>query len=255
MCSIIAHVKVSAIKTHKITEKDNDLFAVLDTYLPQLADKTIIAITSKIVAITQGRAVKSDNSNKDELIKQEAELYLPRETNKYHIFLTVKNNLLIPSAGIDESNADGYFVLWPEHIQQTANAVREYLIKKHSFKYLGVVITDSKTTPLRWGVTGAAIAHSGFKALNNYIGDEDIFGKKLKYTKVNVMDALAASATLVMGEGKEQTPLALIEDVGFVEFQGRNPSREELEELHIAIEEDLYAPLLKNVPWEKGGKS
>jgi F420-0:gamma-glutamyl ligase len=38
-------------------------------------------------------------------------------------------------------------------------------------------------------------------------------------TKVNVADALAAAAVLVMGEGSEQTPLVVIGDVPFVTFQ------------------------------------
>ena len=40
-----------------------------------------------------------------------------------------------------------------------------------------------------------------------------------KVTKVDVVNALASAAVLVMGEGAEQTPLAVISDVPFVEFQ------------------------------------
>jgi F420-0:gamma-glutamyl ligase len=48
-----------------------------------------------------------------------------------------------------------------------ANEVRAYLGERFSCRQVGVVIIDSKTTPLRWGVTGVAIAHSGFLALND----------------------------------------------------------------------------------------
>ena len=57
-----------------------------------------------------------------------------------------------------------------------------------------------------------------------------------------------------MGEGNEQTPIAVISDVPFVEFQDRNPTKEEIEELKINIDDDLYAPLLKSVNWRKGKK-
>ncbi len=159
----------------------------------------------------------------------------------------------MPTAGIDESNADGAYVLWPFDPQKSANDIRAYLRERHKVNDLGVIITDSKTTPLRRGVTGVSIAHSGFSALKNYIGEPDIFGKQLRVTKSNVADALATSAVIVMGEGNEQTPLALITDVPFVNFVHEDPSEEELHELTIPLDEDLYGPILKGAPWRKGG--
>ena len=50
---------------------------------------------------------------------------------------------------------------------------------RFSLKNVGVIITDSRTTPLRWGVTGFSIAYSGFEPLKNYIGTKDILEKDL----------------------------------------------------------------------------
>lgn len=248
-------MKIVAIKTHKITKKDHDLLAILDQYLPEkLPEESIIAVTSKIVSICEGRVVLVSDADKDELVRKEADLYLPKEENKYGVFLTIKDSLLVATAGIDESNGAGYYVLWPENAQLTANKVREYLKKRFSLEKVGVIITDSKTTPLRWGTSGVAIAHSGFAALKNYIGTPDIFGKDFQMTKASISDALAASAVVVMGEGREQTPLAVISDVPFVQFRDRNPTVEELSELKISIDDDLYAPLLKSAHWKKGKK-
>ena len=247
-------MKIFPIKTHKIRPggKQN-LFEVLDRYLKTLRERSIVVITSKIVSICQGRVVKIKKVDKKELIKKEAEYFLPSEESKYNITLTIKGNLLLPTAGVDKSNGAGYFILWPENPQETANQVRKYLGNRFSVKKVGVIITDSKTIPLRRGTTGVAIAHSGFFALNNYIGKPDIFGRKLKVTKANILDALAASAVLVMGEGKEQTPLAIIEDIPFVKFQNRDPSEKELQDFYLNMADDLYAPLLKSVKWQKGG--
>jgi F420-0:gamma-glutamyl ligase len=96
------------------------------------------------------------------------------------------------------------------------------------------------------------LAHSGFEALNDYRNTPDIFGRIMQVTQANIAEALAASSVVVMGEGAEQTPLAIINDVPFVHFQDRNPSKEELEALTISIEEDIYAPLLTSVTWKKG---
>lgn len=253
-------MKVRSIKTEKVLP-GTDLFKFLDKHLKTFREGSILAITSKIVSICEGRIIKAEGDpeeskrRRDELARREAELYLPPEENQYNIILAIKNNLIIPTAGIDESNSGGYYVLWPKDPQGTANKVREYLIKRFGHRKVGLIITDSKTTPLRWGTSGVAIAHSGFKALKNYIGTPDIFGKHLKITKANVMDALAVSAVLVMGEGNEQTPLAVIEDVPFVSFQKRNPTKKELSDLKISIDDDLYSPLLKSAKWRKGGKS
>ncbi|MDO8424886.1 MAG: coenzyme F420-0:L-glutamate ligase [bacterium] len=245
-------MEIFSIKTSKIKPYQQDLMQVLDKYLTDFQEKSILIITSKIVSICEGRVVKMGEAEKKELIEKEAEYFLPPEKNKYNITLTIKGGLLVPTAGIDESNGNGYYILWPENSQATANKVRQYLCRKFKLKKAGVIITDSKTTPLRWGTTGVAIAHSGFSALNNYIGKPDIFGRKLAVTKANVADALAVAAVLVMGEGSEQTPLAVIKSVPFVSFQAGNPSSKELRESGISLTDDLYAPLLMGVKWRKG---
>ena len=53
-----------------------------------------------------------------------------------------------------------------------------------------------------------------------------------------------------MGEGAEGTPLALISDLPFVQFQERAPTTAELAMLHITLEDDLYAPLFAGVTWQ-----
>ena len=247
-------MKVTSIKTHKITKKDTDLLVIVDKYVPELSEGSILAITSKIVSITEGSLVKIGDEEKDDIIIREAEKYLPRTSNKYDVLLTIKNNSMNFSSGVDESNSKGYYVLWPRDSQKSANIVREHLVKKYRKKNIGVIITDTASVPLRWGQRGVfVLAHSGFAALNSYIGKPDIFNRPLKMTSAAISDPLGTAAVLVMGEGAEQTPLALIENIPFVSFQQRNPTKNELEKLKMPLEDDLYAPLLKAVKWRKGG--
>ena len=247
-------MQVTSYKTKKIVLGDS-LFEILDKYLPKkLEDKSIIAITSKIVAICEGRVekIKSDKQ-RDELAKKEADYYLPREFNQYGFMLTINRGIMVASAGIDASNGNGYYVFWPKNPQISANKIREYLVKKHKISNLGIIITDSKLTPLRWGVTGVAVAHCGFVALKNYIGEPDIFGRIMQTEKANVMDSLATAAVIEMGEGNEQKPLAVITDIDFVEFLKRNPTKKELDDLKIAIGDDVFSSMLTSVKWKKGG--
>lgn len=244
-------MKVIAYKTKKVIVGD-DLYKILDKYLSRIEEKSILAITSKIVSITERRLVKMDGVDKDKLIKQESQFYLPREQNRYNVSFTIARNMLAATAGIDESNGNGYYILWPQDPQSTVNTVRKYLKKRFHLKKIGVIITDSKTSPLRWGVTAIALAYSGFKPLKDYIGKKDIFGRWFEFEKLSIIDSIAGAAAVVMGEGAEQTPMAVISDLPFVEFQGRNPTEKELKELSISPEEDLYGPFLKNVKWKKG---
>lgn len=246
---------VRPIHTGLIPVAEQSLFRLLDQHLPGLEEHTVLAITSKLVAICQGLFFRCDTTDKQALIESEADAFLPPESNRYGVTLTLKEGRLIPSAGIDESNADGCFILWPSDAQSVANVVRSYVRDRFSRRHVGVLITDSMTAPLRCGVTGIAVAHSGFLALNDYMGRTDTFGRPLRMTKVNVADALAAAAVLLMGEGKEQTPLAVLTDLPFVTFQDHNPSPAELAALRIKPEDDLYAPLLQAVNWRRAAKA
>lgn len=248
-------MQTTAIKTHKVTPQDTDILHILDTYLPALTENTIVAVTSKIVSICEGRYVKidaSDPKQKDALIAKESQFYLPREENKYHVSLTITNNILAPGAGIDESNANGYYILWPKDAQKTANTIREHLAEKNHITNLGVIITDSKTFPMRWGVTAISLAFSGFLPLKNYMNTPDIFGRLFVFEQMSIIDNLACGATLTMGEGAEQTPLAIIQDVPMVTFTGRNPTQEEVDALKIDMDTDVYGDFLKSAPWRKG---
>lgn len=247
-------MEVRAIKTHKITPQDKSISEILDKYISNLEENSVVVITSKIVAICEGRTIPIEEIDKEQLVISEAEKYLPKETNTYQLLVTIKNSILAVNAGIDESNSNGNFVLWPEDPQNSANEIRKHLRNKFKLKNLGVLITDSKTTPLRVGITGIGIAHSGFKALNDHVGEKDIFGRELKMTKVNVMDGLAAASAVLMGESSEQTPLAVITDVPFVDFQEDDPSEVELSQLEIDPETDVYGEILRHAPWKKGKK-
>lgn len=247
-------MKVTPIKTRKVIPgRDKNLCLLLDEYLPKLKEGSIVAITSKVAGICEERFVKTRLAEKLDIVKREAEWYLPQKVNKYGTLLTIKKGVLAPSAGVDESNTLEHYVLWPKNPQETANKARAHIRKKQNIKKLGVIITDSRTLPLHWGTTGVCLAWSGFKALTNYIGKKDIFGRKLKMTQANIADALAASAVLTMGEGAEQTPFALIQEAR-VRFCESNPTKKELKIFSVnKKEDDLWSPLLLAVKWKKGG--
>lgn len=230
-----------------------DLWSTIGSVVPTLAEKSIVVITSKIVSICEGRIVPiKNNPAKLELAKREAEKYIEDGVlyAKYNGMLTIHHGSLIFNAGIDESNGNDAYVLWPTDPMRSAQTIWEQLKSRDSLKELGVIISDSHLIPLRWGTRGFGLAWCGFLPLNSYIGKPDIFGKPLKHTNLSMLDGLAAAAVVTMGEGNEQTPLCVITDVPFVQFQNRPPSQKEIDSLKISLEEDMYSPLLTAVSWQ-----
>ena len=155
-------MKITAIKTKKILPFRESILELLNQYLIDLPNCSILAISSKIVAICESRVVEKLKIDKIKLVKKEADYYVDEKNKDF--LLTIKNNILIPNSGIDESNGGGYYILWPKDPQRSADLIFEYLKKRFPGRKLGVIITDSKTTPLRRGTTGVSLAHSGFKA-------------------------------------------------------------------------------------------
>ncbi len=244
-----------AIKTRRfIPPKDNlwDLLSVIKS----LREDSVIAITSKVVSIGEGRCIPINSATKDEIAINEADKYIPRELAPEGLILhTIKNNMLIASSGVDESNGANYFILWPKNPQHSAKKIWTFLKEKFKVKNLGVIITDSRLIPLRRGVVGIAISYFGFKPLKDYRGKKDIFGREFKMETSNFPDSLATTAVLEMGEGSERKPIAIISgvpDLEFIqtEYKAENPE----DSLDIPEKEDMFYPFLSSVKWEKGGK-
>lgn len=248
-------MEVKSYKTHAVTPKDS-LIKIITQHVPNIFERSILVITSKILSVCQNRIVSKQAVNdKLKLIQQEADLYLEGDyTKNYGVCLTIKNGILIPTAGIDESNSDGNYILYPLNIQAEATMIWQALREAYHCTEMGVLITDSHTTLLRRGVTGIALGWCGFAPLYNYIGTPDIYGNLLKCTQLNILDGLAAAAVFTMGEGNEQTPLALITDVEKVVFQDREPTAIEVNSISIPLHEDLYAPLINAVDWKNGSQ-
>jgi putative folate metabolism gamma-glutamate ligase len=239
---------VMTIKTHKI-QPGESIFNLLDTYVTGLYENCVVAIASKIISICENQLLlKNEVKNKMTAIHKESEYCFATPQKQTDFCLTLKNHRLIPNAGIDESNCNNFYVLLPKKPQLTAKKIWEYLRKKHHLKTLGIIITDSNITPLRAGVTGIAIGWCGFRPIYSYIGKKDIFGRTLKVTQINLLDSLATTATLVMGEGGEQTPIAIISQLSTkIVFQNHIPTKKEEKDTCITPEKDLFNAIYASI--------
>ncbi len=238
-------MKTIRIKTRPILPPQDSLYSIFESYLPPLEEGDILCITSKVLAIHQGRCIKiSSKIQREDLVKREAEKWLKAtHLPSYEFILTIKKYALIQSAGVDESNGNGYYILLPTRIQKILKEIHAYLLKKHKIRSLGLIATDSHVLPMRWGTVGISIGFYGFEPLQDYRGKKDIFGRKLKVTQKNIVDALAATAVFLMGEGSECVPLLILRGVAGIRFTRKDTYKK----LVIPPKQDIYYPLLKSL--------
>ena len=236
------NIEIIPIRTRAILPPRDNIYKVIDEFVPELREGDVFVITSKILAIHQGRCLLAEEvKDKDILVAKEADLYVPQnELPDGHIGLTIKGGTLIAFAGIDVSNANGYYILWPNDPFQMAKEICLYLKQKFSLKNLAVIVSDSHCIPLRRGTTGISIGFYGLNPLKDYRKKTDIFGREMKITQANIVDAITSMAVAVMGEGSEQQPLAILRGADFIEFTDNYP----VDDFKIPLKEDLFYPLL-----------
>ncbi len=244
-----------AIQTRKIVPpKDNFLHALFDAKGFKPRDGDVVAISSKVLAIDEGMCVKAaTRENKESLAKKISEKYveLGYGRNRRAIF-TITNGVLIRTAGIDESNGNGYYVLWPKDPKKTAQKYKLAIEKKYNVKLAGVIVTDSYSIPLRRGAIGFALAWAGMNPTKDYRGSLDVFGRALKVTVANVVDAIAASAVLMMGEAGESTPVVIVRGLKNIEKEGK--VKNDLDNFPVKMEDDIFSTFLLSQKWKKGGR-
>lgn len=219
----------------------------------RLASGFVLAVTSKLVSLAESRTAQG--RDKLALIRSEADVDLGESVCR--VRMTLKHGHWMPAAGIDESNSEsGEYLLLPQDPFSSARALHRDLTQDSEFQSLcqspgrfGILLTDSKSIPLRRGVQGIALAYWGFDGLRDRAGEPDLFHRPLQVTQTNLADSLAATSVLMMGEAAEQTPLAIIEQapVRFWEI-GSDPSVARVRaELRIDASEDLYLSQLEAI--------
>lgn len=231
-------MNIKPIKTRVFKEGEN-LVTFIKQHIKDVSEKSVLVVTSKIVALSEGRSAPLDKDNKEKVVRAESDFAM---RGKY-TWLTIRNGEIMSSAGVDASNSNDKFLLLPKDSFDTAARLYNDLKKEWDLKNFSVLITDTRSFPLRLGARGLAIGYAGIKGIKDYRKQKDIFGRDFKVTRVDVPDSLAAAAVLDMGEGNEQTPLAIITDAP-IEFTNK---RIDPKELHVDINDDLYAPLFKHL--------
>ena len=211
-----------------------------------LEDGDVLAISSKYMAISEGRIVALDSvevSNEAHELAQRYGMLPPmaqlvlNEADfvfggiPFGFVLTANNGIISANAGMDRSNIpSGNVVLFSADPFASAYAFWEKLTAHYGGIRLGVILTDSWLMPGRLGTSGLALAVAGFHPLEDERGKLDLFGNPMMVTVRAVADTLAVAAQTVMGERDEATPFVLVRGAN-VRF-----TSERLSEADVAID-------------------
>lgn len=202
-----------------------DALVNADGFVPK--DGDVLVLSSKVVAIDEGRCVPKDSVNKSDLVHQEADAYIPAKYNKFGFELSIIHYAMIASAGVDASNCGDYFTLLPEKPMESAKRWQKKLCEHFGLTRLGVIVADSHSFPMRQGVQDISIGFWGFNPLKDYRGTKDLFGNILTISRGNIPDTLAAASGGIMGQGDECIPAVLCRDWPNIEFDAETDFSEE----------------------------
>ena len=220
---------LKAVENIPLIQKGDDLADLICKNANDIEDKDIIVIASTIVSKSIGLTFLEDDlvpsaeaerisklNGKDPRFVQ-AILNESIEVLTETPFMLVrnKNGHVCINAGIDASNVGGGRLLkLPEKPDSYAAAIGK-AIEEKTKKKISVIITDTNGRAFKEGQTNVAIGLYNIKAIRQWIGEKDLYGKVLEISEEAVVDEIAGAANLLMGEGGFGYPTVIIRGLDF----------------------------------------
>lgn len=209
------------------------LLQALETSHERLQPRDVLILAQKVISKAEGRSIDlrsvipseraihyADAVGKDARL---VELILSESTEVVRhrpgvLIVTHRLGFVMANAGIDMSNAgpeeQERAVLLPLDPDRSCREIRTRL-REHTGVDVAVMVIDSVGRAWRNGTVGTAIGISGLPALLDLHGQRDLFGRALRSTEIGFADELAAAASLIMGQGREASPVVLARGVPY----------------------------------------
>ena len=252
-------MQLFALKSRLVQPGDSlpeRLFESLSRTRLQVKNGDILAVASKVVSVAErnilplGKVEPTDFARKlgrrFGLPPDFVQVVIDEADDMYGgvrgVLLTRKNGDATANSGVDRKNSPPQTVIpWPLNPHRSAEKIRRAINSKLE-KKIGVVIVDSRVTPLRLGTTGLAIACSGFQPVRDERGVKDLYGREVTITFHAIADGIAAAAQLLMGETREATPFVLVRDA-----PAKLADNDRLMPMTLPVEDCLYMSQIQPV--------
>ena len=215
-----------------------------------IEDGDVIVVAQKIVSKAEGLIVDlkdvkpsekaielAKRTGKDarfvELVLRESSHVLKADEST---IIVDRGGFVCINAGIDRSNVGGEarFSLLPSDPDESARRIAKDILRLTG-KRVFVIVSDTSSRPLRQGQVDFAIGLAGLNPFRDYRGKRDLYGYMLRVKRVAFADELASAAELVIGQGDEGIPVAIIRGVNVEE------SNSSAKELTISRKLDLFS--------------
>ncbi len=232
MAASPARLELIALPDFPLVKAGDDLAALVLEGLARagvtLASGDVVVLAQKIVSKAEGRLVDlasiepspealtlAEEVRKDprlvELVLRDSRRVVRKAPNV--LIVEHRLGLIMANAGIDQSNVreEGFdaALLLPENPDASAERLRAEFFARAGVE-VAVIINDSFGRPWRRGTVGVAIGAAGLPSLVDRRGEADLFGRELQVTMIAYADEIAASASLLMGQADEGTPVVLL---------------------------------------------
>jgi coenzyme F420-0:L-glutamate ligase / coenzyme F420-1:gamma-L-glutamate ligase len=180
------------VVTQKIVSKAKGLSVDLATVTPGAEAARLASLTRKDARLV-------------ELVIQESTAVVRAVP---HVLITRHHSgCVMANSGIDQSNigegGSARVLLLPRDPDACAAEL-------HAKLGVAIVISDSFGRPWRYGVTNVAIGAAGLPSLIDQRGSLDRDGRAMEVTQIALADQIASAAGLMMGEGSEGIPAAIV---------------------------------------------
>jgi coenzyme F420-0:L-glutamate ligase/coenzyme F420-1:gamma-L-glutamate ligase len=205
-----------SLKCNNIVLENGDIIVIAQKIVSKAEGQIISlsSVTPSAFAIRLAKKFRKDPRTIELVLRQSKNII--RISNGIIISET-KQGFICANAGVDQSNimnSEETALLLPVDPDASAKGIMNVL-KEKTNREIAVIITDSFGRPFRNGQTNVAIGVAGINPIRSYIGEEDMYGKKLKVTEIAVVDEIASAAELVMGKSK-RIPVAVIRGFEYV---------------------------------------
>ena len=232
-------IRIIPIKTGLITYGEDPIKIITSKIKRDLLDdKDVIVVSSKPLLVGYKLTLNIEGIKAGLYAMKLSETYkldpsLAELISRYstHIYgggekalLTEVDSTIIPNAGIDRKNAPLNQVTLPfSALAGKAKEIYNEVRRKFGVR-IGVIISDSTVYPLRLGTRSIAVYTYGFHPLIDFRGKKDLYGKTIKYTLMAYADEIASAAHLILKEGGEGIPAAIVKglDIELIEEETTN---------------------------------
>ena len=211
----ISKLIVKSCESEGITIEENDIIVVAQKIVSK-AENAVLSLSD--ITPSKEAIELADKTGRDPRIVQ---VYLDEASE----ILFVKGSMIITkhklgfkmsSSGVDTSNMTDWkgkkVVLIPKDPDKSCSTLREG-IKKQTKKTVAVIMNDSLGRDERDGSIGMAIGIAGISHLE-LRKQKDLFGNRAN-SRIALIDELAASASMLMGQANESIPVVIIRGIPF----------------------------------------